>query len=74
MPNNGGRRPNPEPSKTWKIHVKATTAGRVEAILFDPVKGKPTYGSRGELVNNLLERWIAEQTAPQLVASEIQNA
>lgn len=62
MPGHGGRKPNPEMSKTWKVHVNATTAGRVEARLMDHSKGKPKYGSRGELINGLLERWLLEES------------
>ena len=46
----------------WKILIPATLAGRVEAMLTDPVHMKPIYGSRAKLIAAFLERWIAEQT------------
>jgi hypothetical protein len=52
---------NPDLTKHWKISLPATLAGTVEFYLFDPLHGKPTYGSRGKLIASLLENWVREQ-------------
>jgi hypothetical protein len=50
----------------WKIHLDAIVAARVEMRLFDPIRGKPRYGSRHELINSLLLKWLEDQEgAPQ---------
>lgn len=56
-----GRHANPSMTKSWKIHVDATIAGRVELLLLDPLTAKPRYGKRGELVNELLRKWVEEE-------------
>lgn len=55
------RPPNPDLSIAWKIHLPATTAGKTEFMLLDPIHNKPKYGARNKLIAALLERWIAEQ-------------
>ena len=52
---------NPDLTKHWKISLPATLAGTVEFYLFDPLHSKPTYGSRGRLIAELLENWVREQ-------------
>lgn len=54
---------NPTLTKTWKIHLPATLAGRVEFILFDNLHKKPRYGTRGKLITELLEAWVKDQDA-----------
>lgn len=54
---------NPDLTKYWKICLPATLAGTVELYLFDPIHKKPRYGSRAELIKNLLEGWVKEQQA-----------
>ena len=56
-----GRPLNPDLTKHWKISLPATLAGTVEFYLFDPVHGKPLYGSRARLIQGLLEGWVATQ-------------
>ena len=46
-----GRPLNPDLTKHWKISLPATLAGTVEFYLFDPVHGKPLYGSRARLIH-----------------------
>ena len=50
---------NPELTKNWKVSLKAPLAARVELALWDPVNKKPAYGQRGELLELLLEEWLA---------------
>ena len=52
---------NPDLTKHWKISLPATLAGTVEFYLFDPLHGKPIYGSRGKLIATLLEAWVRDQ-------------
>lgn len=56
-----GRPASPDFHRTWKVHLEATVAGTVEAMLLDPVHNKPRYSSRSRLLQNLLEIWIARQ-------------
>lgn len=58
-----GRKANVVPSVQWLLYVPVTLAARVDLILKDPVRDKVKYGARGELLVQLLERWIKEQTA-----------
>lgn len=52
------RRPNPDLIKPWKVSLPATTAGRVEYVLLDPVHRIPLYGARGKLIDILLNMWL----------------
>lgn len=63
----GGRKYNPEPSKAWKIHLPASVAGAVEFQLMSPITGKPTYGTRGALIEALLRKWLSEQRIEAVV-------
>ena len=54
---------NPDLTKKWKVCLPATLAGTVEFYLFDRLHNKPRYGSRAKLITELLEAWVAEQTA-----------
>lgn len=44
----------------WKLSLDATVAGRVEHILLDPLSGRPRYGARARLVEELLKRWALD--------------
>jgi len=50
-----------EPTLTWKTHVPATLAGRIEYMLLDHLTSRPIYGARTTLVIKLLEWWEAKQ-------------
>lgn len=52
---------NPDLYTPWKINIPATTAGKVEFALLDPVHQKPIYGSRNKLITALLEHWLARE-------------
>lgn len=54
------------PYVQWKIHIDASIAARVELFFFDRIRGKPKYGSRHELINELLSRWLDSQQ-PNLI-------
>lgn len=50
-----------EPTLTWKTHVPAPLAGRIEYMLLDHLAGRPIYGARTTLIIRLLEFWEARQ-------------
>lgn len=47
-----------EPTVDWKISVPASIAGAVELKLADPIRGRPIYGARAQLIKFLLEDWL----------------
>ena len=59
-----GRRPSAVPSVRWVAYIPADVAAKVELILTNPVRGKPNYGERGELMTALLQKWLKEQQTP----------
>lgn len=50
---------NPELTKNWKVSLNAPLAARVELALWDKINNKPAYGLRAELLELLLEDWLA---------------
>lgn len=54
---------NPNLTKYWKVCLPATLAGTVELYLMDRIHGKPRYGARAELLEQLLSGWVKEQQA-----------
>ena len=62
------------PYTQWKIHIDADIGARVAMRLFDPIRGKERYGSRHELINSLLSRWLAEQEASPTQMKVASNA
>lgn len=59
------RRPDRDLIVKWKVNIPATTAGRVELMLLDPVLNKPIYAARSKLIEALLENWIAQQSGSE---------
>lgn len=56
-----GRKANVVPSVQWLLHIPVTLAARVDLLLKDPVRDKVKYGARGELLTQLLEKWVKGQ-------------
>ena len=56
-----GRKPHAEPRICWRFYIRPTLAARVELLLLDPMRDKVKYGARGELMEYLLEEWVAKQ-------------
>jgi len=56
-----GKKPHSDPPILWSIHVRTSIANKVTLILSDPLSGKPRHGARSKLINQLLDKWIAEQ-------------
>lgn len=46
------------PTIAWKLRIQAPIAEEVDKRLFSPSLGKPAYGSRSDLVNELLDAWV----------------
>lgn len=61
-----GRPVNDDLIKPWKVSLPATLAGRVEFMLRDPIHNKALYGARAELLEKLLEWWIARESGTTL--------
>jgi len=55
-----GRKPNAIPRIPWKVMVRADLAAEVELIITDPMREKPKYGARTQLLEMLLERYLKE--------------
>ena len=52
------RRLAQSPHVRWRINIDAEIAKRVDDALFDAVRGKPGYGERSALVDELLREWL----------------
>lgn len=49
------------PCVDWKCRIPVDLVVRVDMLLLDPVRQRPIYGSRSELVTRLLRAWLATQ-------------
>jgi hypothetical protein len=58
-----GRKPLEVPTVRWECRIDALLASEVELILSDPLKKKPVYGARSELVEQLLRTWLNDRKA-----------
>ena len=56
-----GRKTLTEPRIPWRVYIRSKLAAEIELLLMDPTKGKARYGSRGELIETLLEDWVNSQ-------------
>lgn len=56
-----GRKPHVDPPTTFTINLPSSLAGKLELLLYDPISGKPKYGGRSQLVQELLRKWVDEQ-------------
>lgn len=54
----------------WKFRLPITVAAAVEETLLNQVTGRPKYGSKGELLTELLSRHLAEQEAATVQLQE----
>lgn len=57
----------------WRVMIPSELALRVELMLMDPVRGKPTYGARSILITQLLTDYLnsKEATCPTLPHSQL---
>ena len=56
-----GRKPLAIPKVQWQVAVSLPLAAKVELLLMDPMREKTKYGSRGQLIEQLLEEWVRKQ-------------
>lgn len=56
-----GRKPLVIPTVPMKTYVPKPLAAKVELLLFDPARGKPSYAARSNLVVALLQKWVDGQ-------------
>jgi len=56
-----GRKPHIDPPAKFEVSIPTSLAARVELLLYDPIAGKPRYGGRSQLVQELLSQWVAGQ-------------
>lgn len=56
-----GRKPLADPRIPWRVYIRSKLAAEVELLLLDPMRQKVKYGSRGELIESLLEDWVDAQ-------------
>lgn len=61
MPRPVGRPRKHEYQIDWKLQIDAPVAARVEQLLWDSALGKPRYGARNQLINELLREWLDRQ-------------
>lgn len=43
-----------EESIYWKVAIPSWLAWEIEAVCYNPVRGKPDYGARSQLITDLL--------------------
>lgn len=56
-----GRPPSAEELMDLHLSVPARLVREVDLILYDPIRQRPIYGARGELITTLLRQWLAAQ-------------
>lgn len=54
-----GRPPNKIQRIPWRVYIRADLAAQVELLLMNSATGRVRYGTRGELLEQLLEDWMA---------------
>lgn len=45
----------------WRVYLEPEVAVAVELKLIDPIRDRPIFGARSQLVEQLLRQWLAEQ-------------
>ena len=56
------------------ILIEAPLLKQVDALLFDPVRNKLTYGARSQLVNELLRMWVLARQEEALAQAKAKEA
>lgn len=56
-----GRKPSIDPPVDYVLSIPRSLAAKVELLLYDPVFGRPKYGGRSGLIQQLLRDWIEAQ-------------
>lgn len=58
----GSRRRGEEFTK-WNLSIPTLLAARFERLLHNPAYNKPTFGSKSQVVTNLLEQYVSSLEA-----------
>ncbi len=53
--------PKASSSVKWFVYVPHELAIAIELILLDPVRHKPRYAARTQLIVSLLRQWLSDQ-------------
>ena len=59
------------PKVLWRIRIPEDLAAEVDLLLFDPVTGNPRYGSKAQLMEQLLRDWVEDQKQPLTLQEEL---
>jgi hypothetical protein len=54
-----GKKPNAIPSVRWTLYLPRTLAAEVQLLLLDPMKDRIRYSARNDLMERLLQEWVA---------------
>lgn len=56
-----GRPPRTLQRVAVKIQLDLDLAAELDMLCFDPLRGKPSYGDRSDIINKLLRAYLKEQ-------------
>lgn len=56
-----GRKPHADTPVKFMISFPGTLCAELELLLYDPVLGKPKYGGRSALIQQLVREWVDKQ-------------
>lgn len=63
-----GRKAKPGFRVKWTLKIRAELASIIEQYFWSELNGKPIYGRRTALVEQLLEEWVEQNIRPQTIA------
>lgn len=53
-----GRKPHTDPPIPLKIYLPKSMVEELDLMMYDPLRGKPTYGMRSQFIQNLVRQWF----------------
>jgi metal-responsive CopG/Arc/MetJ family transcriptional regulator len=56
-----GRKPHADPPVDVMVSLPTTLNAKLELLLYDPLTGKPRYGGRSALIQQLIREWVEKQ-------------
>jgi len=56
-----GRKPQLDRPVDVMVSIPSTVAAKLELLLYDPLTGRPQYGGRSRLIQQLIREWIERQ-------------
>lgn len=61
--------------KREQVHfeIAPDVKGKLELLLWDPVRQRPRYGARSRLINHLLRQWLATLPSGAVVEDIIEG-